>query len=70
MVPTHAPAVTYVLVLDVMATFCAFGTVLIFTPPWYFYLIPVVLIIPTVVILSRRWIHRRRLKAELAGLAS
>ncbi len=67
---THAPAATYILVIDIMATFWAFGTVLIFTPPWYFYAIPVVMIIPTVVILARRWARRRRLKAELAGAAT
>jgi hypothetical protein len=69
-VAENAPASTYALVVGVMATFCAFGTVLIFTPPWYWYLIPVALAIPVVVILARRWARRRQLKRDLAGTLS
>jgi membrane protein implicated in regulation of membrane protease activity len=69
-VAERAPASTYVLVVGVMATFAAFGDVLIFTPPWYWYLIPAALAVPVIVILARRWLRRRRLKRELAGTLS
>lgn len=69
-VAEHAPASTYVLVVGVMATFSAFGIVLIFTPPWYFYLIPLALATPVIVILARRWVRHRAMKRELAGTLS
>lgn len=69
-VAEHAPASTYVLVVGVMATFAAFGIVLIFTPPWYWFLIPAALAIPEIVILAARWARRRRIKRELAGALS
>jgi hypothetical protein len=53
-----------------MATFCSFGIVLIFTPPWYWYLIPTAFAIPVIVILAHRWAHRRALKRDLAGTLS
>jgi membrane protein implicated in regulation of membrane protease activity len=66
----HAPASTYVLVVGVMATFAAFGIVLIFTPPWYWYLIPLAFATPVIVILARRWAKRRAMKRELASTLS
>ena len=66
----NAPASTYVLVVGVMATFCSFGIVLIFTPPLYWYLIPTAFAIPVIVILAHRWARRRALKRDLAGTLS
>lgn len=60
-----APASTYVMVTGVMATLVSFGIVVIFQPAWYWYLIPVALAIPEIVILFRRWVRRRRIQAEL-----
>lgn len=62
---TTAPASTYVLVIGIMATFSAFGIVLIFTPPWYYYMIPVAIAIPELVILARRWQARQRMRRQL-----
>lgn len=62
---TTAPASTYVLVLGMVATLWAFGIVVIFLPPWYWYLIPAVLAVPEIVILAQRWARRQRLKNEL-----
>ena len=62
---TTAPASTYVLVIGIMATFWAFGIVLIFTPPWYYYMIPIALFIPELVILVRRWQARQRMRRQL-----
>lgn len=64
-VSTTAPASTYILVIGIMATFWAFGIVLIFTPPWYYFMIPVALAIPELVILYRRWQARARMRREL-----
>lgn len=48
-----------------MATFSAFGIVLIFTPPWYYYMIPVAIAIPELVILAQRWQARQRMRRAL-----
>jgi hypothetical protein len=64
-VSTTAPASTYVLVIGIMATFSAFGIVLIFTPPWYFFMIPVALAVPEIVILLRRWQARLQMRRQL-----
>ena len=69
-VAEHAPASTYVLVVGVMTTFASFGIVLIFTPPWYWYLIPVAFAMPVIAILARRWVRHRAMKRELAGTLS
>jgi len=65
-VSTTAPASTYVLVVGIMAAFSAFGIVLIFTPPWYWFMIPVALALPVLVILLRRWQVRQQMRRELA----
>jgi len=64
-VSTTAPASTYVLVCGIMAAFWAFGIVLIFTPPWYWYMIPVAIALPVVGILVRRWQVRHQMRREL-----
>ncbi len=63
--PTTAPPSTYILVVGIMATFASFGIVLIFTPPWYWFMIPVALALPEVVILLRRAAARHRLRQSL-----
>ncbi|HET8590510.1 MAG TPA: hypothetical protein VFM01_12825 [Nakamurella sp.] len=63
--PVTAPAATYVLVIGVMATFISFGIVFSFTAPWYWFLIPVALAIPEIVILSGRWRARQRMRRDL-----
>lgn len=62
---TTAPASTYILVCSVMALFASFGTVVIFLPPWQWYLIPGAFLVPIVVILTMRILARRRLRHEL-----
>ncbi len=62
---TTAPASTYILVVGIMATFSAFGIVLMFTPPWYFFMIPVALALPELVILFQRWQRRQKMRREL-----
>jgi hypothetical protein len=53
------------MVIGVMATLVSFGIVVIFQPTWSWYLIPVALAIPEVVILIQRWLRRQRIKAEM-----
>jgi hypothetical protein len=53
------------MVTGVIATLVSFGIVVIFQPLWYWYLIPVALAIPEVVILIQRWRSRQRIKAEM-----
>jgi hypothetical protein len=48
-----------------MATFISFGIVFSFTAPWYWFLIPVALAIPEIVILSGRWRARQRMRRDL-----
>lgn len=60
-----APASTYILVVGIVATFCAFGTVVIFLPPWEWYLIPVACALPVVTILALRWLKHRRMRSEM-----
>lgn len=62
---TNAPAATYVIVTSVIATFCAFGSVVIFLPAWEWYLIPVACAVPGLVVLAQRWARRRRLKRDV-----
>jgi hypothetical protein len=64
-VTTSAPASTYVLVAGMLATLWSFGIVVIFTPPWFYYFIPVVLAIPELVILAHRYTVRRQMRREL-----
>lgn len=64
-VTTTAPASTYAMVIGVMATLVSFGVVVIFQPVWYWYMIPVVLAIPEIVILIQRWARRQRIRAEM-----
>lgn len=59
------PTSTYVLVIGIIATLSSFGIVVIFLPPWYWYMITVALAIPEIVILAERWIRRQRIKAEM-----
>lgn len=63
--PTHAPVTTYILVGSLISAFCAFGTVLIFLPAWYWYMIPLALFLPFPLILATRWARHRRIKGEL-----
>lgn len=64
-VSTSAPTSTYVLVVGIMVTFAAFGIVFSFDPPWYWFMIPLALAVPEVVILVRRWQARQRIRREL-----
>ena len=63
----HAPATTYVLVSGVMAVFISFGIVFSLSLHWYYFLIPVVLAIPVLVILGARWSKRQQAKRAIAG---
>lgn len=62
---TNAPASTYVVVSSLVATFCAFGTVVIFLPPWQLYLIPAACALPGIVVLAQRYMRRRRIKRDM-----
>lgn len=64
-VATKPPASTFVLVIGIMATASSFGDVIIFTPRWYWYMIPVVIALPEVGILFHRWQRRRQLRRDL-----
>lgn len=63
--PATAPASTYILVVAVMAAFASFGTVLIFTPSWYWYLIPTAFAVVALAIVGRRWQVRHHARQQL-----
>lgn len=60
-----APASTYVLVASLVATFIAFGCVVIFLPAWQWYLIPAACALPAVLLLAVRYGRRQRIKREV-----